>query len=270
MDAQFAVALARAFGGAIVFSLPLLMTMEMWRLGAYMPPARLALLIVAWIPLLVGLSAVAGFERTLRLKHDALDAFVAIAIGSVAAAAVLFLLGVLHGGVALREAVGMIALQALPGSMGALLASSQLGADDARDERQEERRDTWGGEMFLMAVGALFLALNIAPTEEIVLLGAMMSPVQSIAAVAVSLVIMHAFVYALEFSGQASISPDTPLASVFLRYTIVGYAIVLTLCALTLWAFGRFDGTPVAEAVGMMVALGLPAAIGGAAARLLL
>ena len=37
----FLVSLARAFGGALTFGLPLLMTMEMWALGFYMQPLRL-------------------------------------------------------------------------------------------------------------------------------------------------------------------------------------------------------------------------------------
>jgi uncharacterized membrane protein len=53
---RFAVGLARAFGGALVFSLPLLMTMEMWWLGFAMDRLRLALLLAVQLPLLVGLA----------------------------------------------------------------------------------------------------------------------------------------------------------------------------------------------------------------------
>ena len=268
-DRKFFIGLARAFGGGIIFGLPLLMTMEMWMLGATMPSTRLALLVVVWFPLLVALSAVAGFEQTLRLKHDLLDAFVAIAVGAVAAAAVLALLGVIDRETAPVSAVGMITLQALPGSMGALLAVSQFGGED-EEGREEERRDSWGGEILLMAVGALFLAFNIAPTEEITLLAAKMSPWQSAGTLLVSLVLMHAFVYAVEFSGQASIGAGTPFVSVFVRYTVVGYAIVMALSAYALWSFGRLDGLDPAEMMSLVVALALPGAIGAAAARLLL
>ncbi len=61
---RFALGLVRAFGGAILFSFPMLMTMEMWWLGFYMDPLRLALFILLAIPLLVGLSYYAGFEPT--------------------------------------------------------------------------------------------------------------------------------------------------------------------------------------------------------------
>ncbi|HEV2129601.1 MAG TPA: DUF2391 family protein, partial [Longimicrobiaceae bacterium] len=78
---RFAVGLARAFGGALIFSLPMLMTMEMWWLGFYMDRFRLALFMSLIIPLLVGLSYYAGFEETFSLKNDLVDAFVAYAVG---------------------------------------------------------------------------------------------------------------------------------------------------------------------------------------------
>ena len=268
-DRKFFIGLARAFGGGIIFGLPLLMTMEMWMLGATMPPARLALLVVVWFPLLVGLSAIAGFEGTLRLKHDLLDALVAIGVGAVAAGVVLGILGVIGRDTTPENAVGMVTLQALPGSMGALLAVSQFGGEDD-DGNEAQRRDSWAGEMLLMAVGALFLAFNIAPTEEITLLAAKMSPWQSAATLLFSLALMHAFVYAVEFSGQAPIAAGTAFHSVFVRYTVVGYAIALGLSAYTLWTFGRLDGLHSAERISLTVALALPGAIGAAAARLLL
>ena len=57
---NFALDLAHDFGGAIIFSLPLLMTMEMWWLGFYMDRFRLALFLVFAFVLVLGLSY---FER---------------------------------------------------------------------------------------------------------------------------------------------------------------------------------------------------------------
>ncbi|HSK19437.1 MAG TPA: DUF2391 family protein, partial [Longimicrobiales bacterium] len=59
----FLTGLARAFGGAIFFSLPLLMTMEMWWLGFYMDRFRLALLMLAMVPLLIALDHYVGFKE---------------------------------------------------------------------------------------------------------------------------------------------------------------------------------------------------------------
>jgi uncharacterized membrane protein len=50
------IELSRAFGGALLFSLPILMTQETWYLGFYMSRERLALFLLVGFPLLVGLS----------------------------------------------------------------------------------------------------------------------------------------------------------------------------------------------------------------------
>src|SRR4051812_20262194 len=49
-------ALARGFGGSILFALPLLMTMEMWWLGFYLDPARILLLMAVFFPILIGVA----------------------------------------------------------------------------------------------------------------------------------------------------------------------------------------------------------------------
>ena len=112
--------------------------------------------------------------------------------------------------------------------------------------------------------------LNVAPTEEMVLIAYKTSAWHSVVLVLVSLFIMHAFVYSVEFQGQADIPPGTPFWSVFLRFTIVGYAVVLAMSFYLLWTFERTDGLAFQQIVSVLVVLGFPCAVGAAAARLLL
>ena len=63
-DQAYAMGLARAFAGAIIFGLPLLMTMEMWSLGVTLQPGRLLIYLAINFVILVGLSRFGGFERT--------------------------------------------------------------------------------------------------------------------------------------------------------------------------------------------------------------
>ena len=268
-ERRFAVALARAFGGAIVFALPLLMTMEMWWLGFTMDRLRLALFLVALLPLLTGLSYYAGFEETFGWKDSLLDAFVAYAVAFVAATAVLLLIAALGPGMSLDEVVGKVSLQAIPGSIGAMLARSQLGARE-EEEREEERRETYGGELFIAGVGALFVAFNVAPTDEVVLIAGMMTGWHAVALAAASLALMHAFVYAVEFRGQTPRAAGASALSEFFRLTVVAYALALLLSAYVLWTFGRTDGLALNEVLMEVIVLGFPAALGAAAARLIL
>jgi len=266
----FLTGLARAFGGAVVFSLPMLMTMEMWALGFYIEPLRLALLLTLVLPLLVGLSHFVGFEDTFDWKDDVVDAFVAYAVGFIAAAPILLLFGVITSGDSINGIIGKIAIQAVPGSIGALLAQGQFSAGGERDRRKEKRQDTYGSETFFMAAGAVFLSLNVAPTEEMVLIAYQITTWHALVLCIASIVLMHAFVHSLEFRGHSPVPQGTPAWSVFLRYTIVGYAICLAISAYVLWTFGRSEGLAAEEIVMATVVLSFPAAIGAAAARLIL
>ena len=49
----------RGFAGAVLFSFPMLMTMEMWSLGVALEPERLMLFVTVHLALLVGLASFA-------------------------------------------------------------------------------------------------------------------------------------------------------------------------------------------------------------------
>lgn len=244
------------------------MTMEMWQLGFSMSSFRLALLLFITVPLLVGLSHYLGFEPTFGIKDDLLDAFAALAVGFITSAVALGLFAVIHAGMSRRELIGKVALQAVPAAIGAMLAQSQLGTDRAAQEAKKSHAG-YGGHIFIMAAGALFLAFNVAPTEEMIAIALQMTPWHAAALLAVSLLVMHAFVYAVEFQGQAPVPEGTPFWSVFSRYTAVGYTVALLISSYMLWTFGRIDGLAPAQVTAALIVLGFPAAVGAAAARLI-
>ncbi|MGV3529888.1 MAG: TIGR02587 family membrane protein [Flavisolibacter sp.] len=266
---SFGKGLARAFGGAIIFSLPILMTMEMWWLGFYMAQWKMALLMIVTIPLLIGLSYFVGFRDTFRLKEDALDAFVAYAVGFAAALPVLFLFTVIDFDRPITEVIQKVSLQAIPGSMGALLAQSQLGGQQP-GKQKAEKQTGYAGELFIMLVGALFLSFNLAPTEEMVLIAYKMNSWHLLGLMFLSILIMHAFVYSLAFKGQVKIPSGVPFWSVLLRYTVVGYAIAILISFYMLWTFDRTAGLDVYRVVKASVVLAFPASVGAAAARLII
>jgi putative integral membrane protein (TIGR02587 family) len=264
----FLIGLARAAGGAVIFALPLLMTMEMWSLGFTMGRGRLLLLVLVLLPMLVALSYHAGFEPTFRWRDDVIDAFTAYGIGFCTSLAVLALLGVLTPDTAFSDAFGKVTVQAIPASIGAMLGRTLLGGEHADDDQRP--RSTYGGELFIMTSGALFLSLSIAPTEEITQIAIALSPSRAALLAVISVVLMHLFVYAVEFHGQAARPQHATPAGEFLRLTVVGYALALAISAYVLWTFGRIDGLPPLEVLRSVVVLGFPAALGSAAARLIL
>lgn len=272
---RFLIGLARGIAGALLFSIPMLMTMEMWFLGFYMERERLLLLLVLNMPLLLFLSHRIGFERTATWRESARDAIAAYGMGVVASALILLLLGVISPDMPPREWVGMVALQAVPASIGALLGRSQLSMQDEEDTDEEEdvpasRETGYVTELFLMAVGALYLSLNLAPTEEMILLAYKMTVWHALSLLIVSLLLMHGFVYALAFKGSHSLEEGTPVWHAFIRFTLPGYVVALAVSLYSLWTFGRLDDLATTEAILTIIVLGFPAAIGAAAARLVL
>lgn len=256
--------LGRAFAGALIFNIPLLMTMEMWEQGVVMDRWRLLVFILAGLPLLYGLAYYAGFSKRRGFRNDVLDTAVALAVGFVTASVLLILFAVVQWDAPPREALGMVALQAVPGAMGALLARRQMNGDG--DGGTEEDEASYVGELFLMAAGALFFALNVAPTEEMILIAYKATPVHVLALIAVSLALLHAIVFSAGFAGQEE--ADHPLIA-FFHFTLPGYAIALGVSLFALWIFGRVDGHSLEGVVQTVIVLGFPAAVGAAAARLL-
>ncbi|MBW3629470.1 MAG: TIGR02587 family membrane protein [Gemmatimonadetes bacterium] len=270
-DRKFFAGLGRAFGAAIFFSLPLLMTMEMWWLGFYMDRVRLVILMTLMIPMLIGLDHYSGFKETATWGDDVIDGMVAYGVGFVSAAFVLLVFNVIDLAMPFVEIIGKVSLQAVPASFGAALASSQLGGDGEETvEAKRQRLPGYAKEIFFMSVGALFLAFNVAPTEEMILIAFVMTPWHGLALAAASLVLMHAFVYAVEFKGQPTPATGIGMMSIFFRYTVVGYTVALLISAYVLWTFGRFEDAPVSMIVMKAVVLGFPAGLGAAAARLIL
>lgn len=268
---DYATGLARAFGGAILFALPLLMTMEMWALGVSVHPLRLLLFIAANFAVLIFLSRFGGFERTANLREDILDALAAYAVGAAASAAILQLFGVLGAEMPLDELVGVIAIQAVPASFGAMIARKQLsGGERDEDEEKAARSAGYAGQLFLMLAGALFLAFNVAPTEEMILIGYKMSAWHSLAMMIVSMLLLHVLVFAVGFAGQEDAPEGYGLVRRFLIFTVPGYAIALAVSFYVLWTFGRIDGSALHTVAGTVVVLGFPAAIGAAIARLVI
>src|SRR5687767_9565089 len=135
-DESMWAAIGRAFAGALIFSISLLMTMETWWLGFYMNRWQFILFIMVNMLLLAGLAYYRGFHEDLSWHEAIIDAFVGYAIGVVAGAVFLALFGVIKWGMPADEIVGKIALQAIPGGIGALLARTQLSGNQDKPEEK--------------------------------------------------------------------------------------------------------------------------------------
>lgn len=269
-NARYARGLGRALIGAVLFALPLYMTSEMWSFGYVMERERLALLLFITFPMLVALSYFAGFEKAFGLVDHLLDASAAFGIAVLAAAGTLWVFGIISHAMTLDVFVGKVALSSFPGSIGAILADKQLGGRDDADSKPLARHGSYGARLFLIAVGAVFLALNVAPTDEMVLIAFHMNAWQAAGLCVLSLVTLHAVLFLAGFPGEQLRRGDNDFWSIFVRYSLAGYGMCLLVSLYILWSFGRTDGVNICETVEFVVVLAFPAALGAATAQLVL
>jgi putative integral membrane protein (TIGR02587 family) len=261
-EEDYARGLARAAAGAVIFGFPLMMTMEMWQFGFHMERLRLGLFMAVIAGVVYGLARFAGFRDDTTALDDALDALAALLVGFVVSAAMLGLFGLIGPQTPFREIVGTIAVQTAPAAIGAVLANKQLRARSKGQSKED--RAGYLGQLFLMAAGALFFAFNVAPTEEMILIGFKMSGWHALALILASLLMLHALVFTVGFAGEHG--HDRPLMA-FVHFTLAGYGLALVVSAYILWTFGRLD-SGLSDTVRSVVVLGFPAALGAAVARL--
>ncbi|MCA1590006.1 MAG: TIGR02587 family membrane protein, partial [Acidobacteria bacterium] len=162
---------------------------------------------------------------------------------------------------------------AVAASLGAMFAQGLLGGGSQADKHAEQRKRSasYGGQLFLMAVGAVFLSMSVSPTEEMLLIAYQMTDWHAVALIIVTLLTMHAFVYAVEYRGfEKELPSNTTFLNGFFRFTVVGYAIVLVISFYILWTFGSIDDMRIDQKLRAVIVLGFPSAIGASASRLIL
>ncbi|HEX7048957.1 MAG TPA: TIGR02587 family membrane protein [Longimicrobiales bacterium] len=267
---QLGIEYARGIGGGLFLGLPLLMTMEMWRTALIMPPWKLLLFLVVDFGALLILEYYSGFREEETFAEVAEDALVAFGIGVALSAVLLFVLGLVTPEMSAREALGKIGLQAIPASIGASVAMSQLGQRSAASQGKTREAGFWGSQAVALA-GALVFGFNIAPTEEPMLLGLWMRWWHALILALLSLLQVHVLVYAVDFRGAHAIPRGRTWWEVFVQESVTSYAVAVLLAAYLLWTFGRIGAhTGAAETVHMVVALSFATSLGAAAGKLIL
>lgn len=258
----------RGLLGGLLFSLPLLYTMEIWGRGLIFTPTRLLAGLAATYGLLLLYNRYAGLRADAHRAEVWIDSVEELGLGLALAAGLLALLGRLGGG---GPALGLIVLAAMAVAIGVSVGTAQLGTAEATSQGQqgdERLGPTLGSDLSLSLCGAVLLALNIAPTDEIVVLAADASRAQLLGLAVLSLALCS---LALFFSGfRRSRFRRRDGLGHLLRGLLDTYAVALLASAFLLWFFGRFDGVTPAVAAARLLVLGLPTALGASAGRLLL
>ena len=271
--AQSARQYLTAIAGGILVGLPLLWTMEVWDDGAVLGAAKLLVLLAIGFAVVVGFNSLAGFRRDrtwLALMVDSIEAMgMSVAVAALALAA----LGRLDPALGVPTLVGRIAIETIPVAFGMSLAATVMGQSTGDKGGPTGESTTLGplGRLLVAGAGALYFALNIAPTDEVRILAAESSPVQLLAAVLAGLGIGLAIVFYSDFRGGLGLGKHDrrwPLENP-VGETVAAYTLALLISLVLLWAFGSVDGANPHAVVAQVVMLAIVASFGAAGSRLI-
>jgi putative integral membrane protein (TIGR02587 family) len=269
----------RGVAGGLLFSLPLLYTMEVWWVGFNAHPWRLLAYVLATFAMLLGYNRYAGLRHDAGMGEVAIDSVEEMGIGLVVAALVLWLLGRITFDMTANENIGRVVIEAMTVAIGVSVGTSQFGGDGA-DEGMGDGKGVsgggtakdethFGGQLVIAFCGAVLFAANVAPTEEIVMIATEISSWRVLGLALFSLAISAVILFYTEFKGTEDFIPSDGTTAVVVG-TIITYAVALTASALILWFFGRFDQQALVTCVAQTVVLGVAASLGASAGRLLL
>lgn len=266
------LAVVRAMSGGLLFGVPLLYTMEVWWVGSHTAPAQVAVVLgLLAVPVFV-LNHTDGFRasRDVRLRDAVADTLEAVAVGIVATAGVLVLLRELTRSTPIDVALGKVVYESVPFCLGVGVARHFLGGDRSRadaDDGSAAGGSATVADLGATTIGAVFISLSIAPTDEVPLIASAMTPGWLLALMAASLATSYAVVFVAGFSGQDKRHSHEGALQRPITETVVCYLLALIIAAALLWVFQR-GLQPWTDLVARAVVLGFPAAVGGAAGRL--
>jgi putative integral membrane protein (TIGR02587 family) len=256
--------LMRGVAGAVILGLPLVYTQEVWLHGATLRPLVILALLAVSFGLNLALSRFVGFEAG-RTHRPLEDAVVGFGCSFLLAAALLFMLDRIQVSMPLPNVVGIIALASIPTSLGFALgnALAPIGGGEGADEMKGS-----SGELLAAGAGAVVLSLNIAPTEEPILLAYQLDPVRLVSLVVVSIGLSFLIVFYAEFGGVRGRRGSPGAVQSPAVETFLAYLVAFTVAAGLLAAFGELEGLTSAS-LAEVVVLAFPASMGAALGRLL-
>lgn len=272
----------RGIAGGLIFSLPLLYTMEVWWAGFTTHPLRLLIYVLATFTLLLGYNHYGGLRRDASNVEVAIDSVEEMGIGLLLATVVLWLLGRITADMSLSEIAGKIIVEAMTVAIGVAVGTAQLGGgegEDSGDTGMEGDTEAvpflatqapdFGGQVAIATCGAVLFAANVAPTEEILMIAVEIDATRLLGLAVFSLILGTMILFYSNFIGAQKFITQMRVTTVLFG-AVITYAIALVTSAAILWFFGRFDDMSLFTCLAQTIVLGLAATLGASAGRLLL
>ncbi|HLW19076.1 MAG TPA: TIGR02587 family membrane protein [Cyclobacteriaceae bacterium] len=276
---------AQGIVGGLLFSFPLLFTMEVWYAGFLAQPFQLLIMVVATFLLLLGYNRYAGMHAGTSWKDVVIDSFEEMGIGLVMSFLILLMLNRIQlMDNSLDEIMGKVITEAMFVSIGVSVGTAQLGnsakeEDELAEEedqqhttavkRGEKRRSTKFALVVLALCGSVIVGGSVAPTEEVLLLAAEAKPIHILFIALVSILLSTVVCYFSDFKGTDKPNGEPKLYDIVFE-TCLSYSTALIASAFILWYFVGFGGNGLWIITSQCIVLGLLASLGASAGRLLI
>lgn len=278
--------------GGLLFSLPLIYTMEVWWSGFIAPPEyQLSCVVVTYL-LLLGYNRYAGLKKDSSLKAICRESVEELGLAVIVSFLFLLLLSRIDFQMSWDEIAGKVIVESMIVAIGISVGTEQLGGngEDEEDEegsKSEEGANSAGAKeegsesgkdqkendssnfkrIVLSICGAVLFASSVAPTEEILMIAVGVSVVELLLMVLLTLILGGIIIYYSEFKGAPK---ERPGFFIMLLDLMVMYSIALLVSFAFLFFFQRVQDYSLYIVVAQMIVLGIPAAMGASAGRFLI
>lgn len=266
----------RGITGGLLFSLPMLYTMELWWAGFLATPLQLIIYLMVGMFLLMVYNHYVGIREEHSLWEGFIESIEEMGLGFLVTVFILWITGRITPNMSLDEISGKIIVEAITVAIGISVGKAQLGNDNdegnAKDESKEEPTNSPHimRSVNIALCGAILIASNVAPTDEVMVIALEVEVFKLLLIALLSIGIGGGVLYFLNFKGSKDkvFKPKNKWGVV--AGTLIMYAIALSSSAFMLWFFGRFEGLALYGIIAETIVLAFPAALGASAGRLLI
>ena len=259
---------SRGIVGGLLFSLPLLYTMEVWWTGFIASPEKLIGFIVFTFLLLLGYNRHSGMRSDASFKDVLHESVEEIALAFIVAFLFLLLINKIGLSMSFREIAGKVIVESMVVAIGVSVGTAQLG-QKTRKKGEEKAKDRGGLlQMVVLAIcGGVLVSSSVAPTEEILKIAIVSEPSHLLAMVITSILISGVVLFFSDFKGTGHLEGGVPKMALHL---LVSYLSALVVSALMLWFFDRIRNYGFDLVLAEIIVLAIPASLGASAGRLLI
>ncbi|MDQ3072004.1 MAG: TIGR02587 family membrane protein [Bacteroidota bacterium] len=235
--------------GGLLFSLPLLYTMEVWWSGIIVPPSHLLIYFITFSILLLGYNRYAGLRKDADWEHIVIDSIEEIGLGIIISSLLLWLLGRIDfKAMDENEIANRIIIEAVTIAIGISVGTAQLGGENNKDKGKtgDEKTKHKNGlallseHSVLALCSGMLIGSNIAPTQEIAVIAAGLPPINILILALLSIVLTASVLFFLNFKGGKDLGDDHPVFNL-VNAACLSFSLALAASAFMLWFFGRFD-----------------------------